>query len=324
MPPRPRRRATPRLRTPVGTSPSPPRRSPRYSGARRARAGCVRSRTAEDQGPAPMDLGATGFLPVDQQLDRSTMAAIDVHGHRVPPGVQVKMATPPHHKSPEGSAASNQSMPYPLVPAPAEGRARWSQPAPAASPLSCCRPAQRNAADSRIRARAVRVGRGEGDRRARGPALAVVSVRRDGGGVAGSRPAGPPHRARHRLQGGRRLERPMGEPRSDLRRRRLPRPRYDSRHRIHHGMAAGEEPVGGQPLRLRRDLRLLQGAPRLPAPGPVLRRDRRPRLPRDLPVPRCRRRQPLHHGPVSRSSSWATTPPPSLRPSAAPWPQLPP
>ena len=70
------------------------------------------------------------------------------------------------------------------------------------------------------------------------------------------------------------------------------------RRRVHDRLAAGEEPVGRQPVRLRADLRLLQGAARVPAPGAVLRRRRRPGLPRHLPRRRRRDRQQVHRDPV--------------------------
>ena len=76
--------------------------------------------------------------------------------------------------------------------------------------------------------------------------------------------------------------------------RRRPDARRRRRRRVHHRLAAREEPVGRQPVRLRADLRLLQGAPRVPAPGAVLRRHRRAGVPRHLPGRRRRDRQPVH------------------------------
>ena len=68
----------------------------------------------------------------------------------------------------------------------------------------------------------------------------------------------------------------------------------DGGRRVHHRVAAREEPVGRQPVRLRADLRLLQGAARVPAPRAVLRRDRRARVPRHLPRRGRRNRQQVH------------------------------
>ena len=62
-----------------------------------------------------------------------------------------------------------------------------------------------------------------------------------------------------------------------------------------------KSPQRRQPVRLRTDLRVLQGPARVPAPGAVLRRHRRTRLPRHLPRRRCGHRQ--HASPRCSSSS---------------------
>lgn len=74
----------------------------------------------------------------------------------------------------------------------------------------------------------------------------------------------------------------------------LLRPRGDRGDGIHDSLANGEEPFSRQPLRLRADLRLFQGAPGISAPGAVLRRRRRSGIPSHLPDARLRGREPLH------------------------------
>ena len=125
------------------------------------------------------------------------------------------------------------------------------------------------------------------------------------------RPARPPRRPRHRLQGGRLVERALGRAVAGLRARRRPDARQRRRRRVHHRLAAREEPVGRQPVRLRADLRLLQGAARVPAPGAVLRRHRRAGLPRHLPRRRRRHRQPVHRRSCSSSPRSCSTAPTS-------------
>lgn len=71
-----------------------------------------------------MDLGATGFLAVDQQLRGTMTAVIDVHGHRVPADIKVEMVTPPHHESPWGCTAPLRSMPPLARPRPCAARER--------------------------------------------------------------------------------------------------------------------------------------------------------------------------------------------------------
>ena len=90
------------------------------------------------------------------------------------------------------------------------------------------------------------------------PFWAWVGLRRRRARHARGRPARPPRRPRDRLPGGRLVERRLGRPVPGLRRRRLGDPRHDGRRGVHDGLAAREEPVGRQPLRLRPDLRLLQ------------------------------------------------------------------
>ena len=90
-------------------------------------------------------------------------------------------------------------------------------------------------------------------------AVGLGRVRRRGPDHAGHRPARPPRRARHQVQGSGDLERRLGRPVADLRRRHLLHPGRRPGRRLHHRVAAGEITERRQPVRLRADLRLLQG-----------------------------------------------------------------
>ena len=93
------------------------------------------------------------------------------------------------------------------------------------------------------------------------PMWAWAAFRRSHRRHVAHRPARPPRRARHRLQGSGLVERTLGRFVSRVRGGRHPDLGGELGRRIHHGLAVGEEPLRRQPLRVRPDLRLLQGAP---------------------------------------------------------------